>query len=230
MKEVPGPHYAAFDADGTLWNTDMGEQFFQYQIDHCNLKNLEGVDPWKYYDTTKKVDPPKAYLWLAQISGGYPIEQVRAWAKQAVAQGKSNVFLSQKNLIAWLQAQGVEVFIVTASVQWAVEPAAHLVGINSDHVLGIQTKVNSQGILTEEQHGPITWRTGKATAFLERTKGKKPIFSSGNTYGDISLLEISLGARLCVQTQVEKNFLFEEENKLYQHAMEHSWPVHHFFT
>ena len=25
---------AAFDADGTLWDADLGENFFQYQIDH----------------------------------------------------------------------------------------------------------------------------------------------------------------------------------------------------
>ena len=33
-----GPYYAAFDADCTLWDRDLGEQFFQYQIDHCNLE------------------------------------------------------------------------------------------------------------------------------------------------------------------------------------------------
>lgn len=229
LKEEPGPHYAAFDADGTLWNNDLGEGFFQYQIDHCNLKALQGLDPWDYYDTTKKVDPPKAYLWLAQISAGHSLQQVRQWAKQAVEKSGAKVFQSQKNFIAWLQSQGIEVFIVTASVQWAVEPAAHLVGIDSDHVLGIQTRVDSDGLVTQEQFGPITWRAGKATALLERTQGKKPLFCAGNTYGDTALLEISNGARLCVQTQVEENFLFEEENKLYQHAIQNGWPVHHFF-
>lgn len=229
MERESGPYYAAFDADGTLWDSDLGEQFFQYQIDHCNLEALKKVDPWEYYESTKKVDPVKAYLWLAQISQGQPIEQVRAWAKQAVDTSGARIFESQKKWIQWLQEQGVEVFIVTASIQWAVEPAAHLVGIPSSHVMGIQTKVDRQGRVTTEQDGPITWRQGKAEALLQRTKGVRPVFCAGNTLGDIALIETSVGGRLCCQTQVEENGLFEEELKLYQHATQHDWPIHHFF-
>ena len=37
--------FAVFDADGTLWHDDIGESFFQHQIDHdlspglANIKN-----------------------------------------------------------------------------------------------------------------------------------------------------------------------------------------------
>lgn len=226
---TPGPHYAAFDADGTLWDSDLGEQFFQFQIDNCNLAPLKEVDPWEYYESTKKVDPIKAYLWLAQISEGQSLDQVRAWAKQTVEEKGARVFESQRNLISWLQQNDIEVFIVTASIQWAVEPAGQLVGIPFENVMGIQTKINDHGIVTSEQFGPITWRDGKAKALLERTNGVRPIFCSGNTLGDIALLETSVGERLCIQTQTEKNGLFEEESKLNQHAQQHGWRVHHFF-
>lgn len=224
----PGPHYAAFDADGTLWDSDLGEQFFQYQIDHCDLKALQGVDAWDRYDSMKKENPIPAYLWLAQISAGHSLEQVRAWAQEAVEKKGANVFASQKKLIAWLQSQDIEVFIVTASIQWAVEPAGRLVGIPFENVLGIQTEVDSNGIVTKKQHGPITWRAGKAEALLERTNGVRPVFCSGNTYGDIALLETSIGERLCIQTQIERNGLFEEEVKLREHAHEHGWRIHNF--
>lgn len=224
-----GPHYAAFDADGTLWDSDLGEQFFQFQIDCCNLPALQGIDPWNYYETTKKQDPIKAYLWLAQINAGFPLSQVRSWAKEAVQKKGANVLEPQKELIAWLQKNGVEVFIVTASIQWAVEPAGELVGIPFDHVMGIQTAVDSQGLVTEDQLGPITWRQGKATALLERTQGTPPIFCSGNTYGDIALLETSVGERLCIQTQNEANSLYEEEIKLREHAKPLGWKIHNFF-
>lgn len=229
MAREPGPYYAAFDADGTLWDSDLGEQFFQYQIDHCNLDSLKQVDPWEYYESTKKVDPVKAYLWLAQISAGHPIEQVRDWAKQAIEAKGARIFESQKRMIAWLQDQGVEVFIVTASIQWAVEPAAHLVGIPSTHVMGIQTALDENDKVTEEQHGPITWRQGKADALLQRTEGVRPVFCAGNTLGDIALIETSVGGRLCTQTQVEENGLFQEEQKLFEHATANDWPIHHFF-
>jgi HAD superfamily phosphoserine phosphatase-like hydrolase len=226
----PGPHYAAFDADGTLWDSDLGEQFFQFQIDHCDLAPLKNVDPWQYYNETKAVDPIKAYLWLAQISQGVSLEQVRNWARQCVETHGARVFQSQKQLIQWLQSQNIEVFIVTASIQWAVEPAGQMVGIPFENVMGIQTHVDNQGCITDQAKGAITWREGKATALLERTQGVPPVFCAGNTYGDIALLETSVGARLCLQTQTEKNSLFEEENKLFTHAQKHNWPIHHFFA
>ena len=229
MDENPGPYYAAFDADGTLWDSDLGEQFFQYQIDHCDLDSLSSVDPWEYYETTKHVDPIKAYLWLAQISKGASLEQVRTWAKESVETYGARVFESQKNMISWLQAQGVEVFIVTASIQWAVEPAGMLAGVPFENVLGIQTRIDEKGLVTDEQFGPITWRDGKAKAILARTKGVPPIFCSGNTLGDISLIETSVGAKLCVQTQLKENGLFDEESKLFEHAQKNKWPIHHFF-
>ncbi len=229
MKANPGPYYAAFDADGTLWDSDMGEQFFQYQIDHCDLETLRGIDPWERYESLKKDDPRQAYLWLAQISAGQSIEQVRAWAKDCVEKNGARVFESQKRMIAWLQEQGIEVFIVTASIQWAVEPAGFLAGVPFEKVMGIQTRVDDSGLVTTEQTGPITWRQGKAEALLARTQGVAPIFCAGNTLGDIALIETSVGAKLCVQTQTEENGLFEEEDKLFAHAREHQWPIHHFF-
>lgn len=225
----PGPYYAAFDADGTLWNSDLGEQFFQYQIDHCNLPKLKNVDAWNYYLTTKEVDHVKAYLWLAQISEGVPLCQVRKWAKDCLDKKGVHVFQSQKKWIQWLQSQEIEVFIVTASIQWAVEPAGELVGIPSENVIGIQTHSDEKGLVTSDLKGVVTWREGKAKAILERTQGVRPIFCSGNTYGDIALLETSQGARLCTQTQNEPNSLYEEENKLLVHAKKMTWPVHHFF-
>ncbi len=229
MKKSEGPYYAAFDADGTLWDSDLGEQFFQYQIDHCDLEPLKKVNPWEYYETTKKTDPVAAYLWLAQINAGHSLEQVRAWSKACIEKNGARVFESQKKLIAWLQSMGVETLIVTASIQWAVEPAGELAGISYENVMGIQTATDENGIVTEEQFGPITWREGKAKALLSRTDGVKPVLCAGNTYGDIALLEASKGARICSQTQTEKNGLEWEESKLLEHAKKHNWPVHHFF-
>ena len=155
---------------------------------------------------------------------------MRRWAKEAVDKNGARVFESQKKMISWLQSQDITVFIVTASIQWAVEPAGELAGIPFENVMGIQTEIDENGIVTDKQFGPITWREGKAKALLERTQGVKPIFCAGNTLGDISLIDTSIGAKLCIQTQVEKNGLFEEEQKLFEHAKENDWPIHHFFN
>src|SRR6185295_2417671 len=76
---------AAFDADGTLWNTDLGEALFDYQVRKRLVPGLP-PDPWAHYEHLKAdVSHEVAYLWLAQINEGQPLEQVRQWAREAVA-------------------------------------------------------------------------------------------------------------------------------------------------
>ncbi|MEK6554047.1 MAG: haloacid dehalogenase, partial [Bdellovibrionota bacterium] len=93
---------AAFDADGTLWKCDMGENFFQYKID----KKLVPfpADPWAHYEMLKKRSHPEAYLWLAQILEGKTLEQTRTWAKAAVDSipGGAPVFPWMKEIISFL--------------------------------------------------------------------------------------------------------------------------------
>ena len=220
---------AAFDADGTLWDTDIGENFFDYEINNCNLTALKAIgDPWAYYTANKNPDPRVAYAWLAQINKGYSLAQVQAWAKQAIDSIQPvPVLQPMKELIDFLKSRQVEVFIVTASVKWAVEPAASLVGVDFDHVLGITTKVLNNHV-TDEVEYPITWRDGKAEAILQRTKNVKPLLAAGNTYGDIALINTASHINLAVSTQSEKNGLYEEEIRLCEEAKTRKWIFHEF--
>ena len=118
LKQKKLPLYAAFDADGTLWDTDLGENFFQYQIDQ-KLVPLP-ADPWAYYNDTKVInkDPRGAYAWLAQINNGVKLVQVREWAHAAFESIQPRpIFSEQQKLISLLHSRGVEVFIVTASIK-----------------------------------------------------------------------------------------------------------------
>lgn len=230
QKKFPAPYYAAFDADGTLWDSDVGENFFQYQIDHCDLAALKGIDPWEHYLSLKKKHPPDAYLWLAQICSGFPLAQVRLWAQKAVELRPPEVFDSQKKLIAELVARNVQVFVVSASVHWSVEAALGAVGLPLTSAMGVKTKVVG-GNISKIQDGPITWRAGKAEALMLTTKGIKPIFCSGNTSGDIQLLQCSAGEALAVQTQTlssQHQSLYKDEQTLLSIAQEQGWFVHSF--
>ena len=164
-----GPHYAAFDADGTLWDSDVGENFFQYQIDFCDLAPLKAMDPWKHYGSLKKNHPPDAYLWLAQLCAPHPVEEIREWAQETLTSFPPVVLASQKNLITELLKRKIKVFVVSASTHWAVEAAVSLVGLSPESALGVKTKVVN-GLVTKEQDGAITWREGKRTALLEKTQ------------------------------------------------------------
>lgn len=227
-KTSTGPLYAAFDADGTLWDTDAGEAFFDYQIEKCGLQGLP-ADPWQHYRELKTDDPAAGYVWLAQINKGRKLSQVRAWAKACIEEKTPYpIFESQRDLIRLLRKHRFEIFAVTASVKWAVEPAAALLGIDFDHVLGITTEV-VDGVVTDRPVHPITWRQGKAEALLKTTHGAAPVLCSGNTLGDIALLGAASHIRLAVSTQSTPGTgLFEEEKKLRQEAKTRGWLMHAF--
>jgi phosphoserine phosphatase len=224
----PGPHYAAFDADGTLWDMDMGESFFDFQIKNCNLPDMPR-DPWAHYVHLKSIDRNVAYLWLAQINKGIMLDQVRTWSRQNVDLLKSvPIFEPQLRLIEYLKTLGIKVFVVTASITWAVEPAAlKFYEIPYEQVLGVETVVEN-GQVTEAQNGVVTWNEGKAKKILEMTGGIAPLLASGNTMGDLELLNIARLLRFAVGATVPGDRLYKTECELTEIALLNGWQTHRF--
>lgn len=220
--------YAAFDADGTLWDTDLGENFFQYQIDQ---KQIElPPDPWTHYLELKQVnnDPRSAYVWLAQINKSKSLQDVKKWAQEAFDQIQPNpIFSEQLKLIHWLKSQGVQIYIITASIKWAVEPGARALGLTEDNVLGVETEVHN-GIVTDIPVHPITYRIGKTEALLKKTNRQRPFLCAGNTIGDLELLLSATHVQLAVSASSRDDRLFKAENELLQKAHEFSWLSHRF--
>ncbi|NUN04922.1 MAG: haloacid dehalogenase-like hydrolase [Bdellovibrio sp.] len=225
LKEDSSP-VAAFDADGTLWDIDLGETFFHYQIDN-KLVSLP-PHPWEHYETMKAKNAPEAYLWLAQICQGKKLEQVHQWAVDGVkAASPLPIFLEQKRLIDLFLSKGVRIYIITASVKWAVEPGVEILGLTKDNVIGIETEVN-EGLISNRQKGLITYRQGKVDALMEITGGKKPFFASGNTMGDFQLLQSATHLSLAVSAASRDDKLFKTEYELQQNAEKFGWLSHRF--
>lgn len=217
---------AAFDADGTMWDTDLGEAFFHYQIDN-KLVPLPS-DPWSHYQELKKQDPAVAYLWLAQINQGQKLEVVQQWAEAAVKDlSPVPVFEEQKKIVDLFKSKGVKIYIVTASIKWAVEPGAKLLGLDSHSVIGIETTIEN-GLVTAKQKGVITYQMGKLEALLEHTEGKKPFFASGNTMGDFQLLNAASSLAMAVSAANQDDRLFKAENDLQKIAEQKAWLHHRF--
>jgi phosphoserine phosphatase len=231
-KKIDPKPIAAFDADGTLWNTDLGEMFFKYKISN-NLVPLS-VNPWQHYHELKKKnnDPREAYLWLAQVMKGQKLSTVQTWATQCIqSHSPLPIFPEQQKLIQKLLAANVQIYIVTASVKWAVEPGAKVLGLENDNVIGITTEV-TDGIVSENPSGIITYRQGKADAILQATGGKKPFLASGNSIGDFELLKCATHLKLCVSAAtMEQAELLASEKKLFDLAatqQSDQWVLHYF--
>lgn len=227
IENLSTPPIAAFDADGTLWATDMGESFFKYQLSNNFINGLP-KDPWLHYKKMHKENPRAAYLWLAQINAGKSLKDVRECAQRCLLNHPNlELFSGQKEIIKYLQSLGAKIYIVTASIKWAVEPAAALYDIPYENVIGVQTRVEND-LVTTEQLGPITWREGKPEGLLQATNGIKPFFAAGNTPGDLSLLECSTHIRFALNSASPEHPLYKSEKKLQDIAKEKGWFFHSF--
>ena len=228
LKQAQQPLIAAFDADGTLWDTDLGETFFHHQIDEKQVPLPP--NPFEHYLEMKKInnDPRPAYVWLAQINQGKSLEQVRAWAQEAFTAIKPNpIFSEQQRLIDLLKNHGAKIYIVTASIKWAVEPGALALGLTAENVIGVETEVQN-GVITDKPVLPITYRTGKVEALLKHTGNVKPFLASGNSMGDFELLENATHIRLAVSAASRDDRLFKTELELATAAKEKNWLHHRF--
>lgn len=228
LKEQNVKLYAAFDADGTLWDTDLGENFFQYQIDQkCVPLPANAFD---HYLQMKKInnDPRAAYAWLAQINAGQTVDQVREWSQDAFNSiAPSPIFSEQRKMVDLLLQNDVQIFVVTASIKWAVEPGARALGLSNDSVIGVETEVVNKKI-TDKTILPVTYRSGKVDAFLKATGNVKPFFASGNTSGDIELLQAATHLQLAVSAASRDDKLFRAENELMEVAEKNNWMRHRF--
>lgn len=219
--EDPQVHpVAAFDADGTCWFSDVGRDFFNHQM----ARNFfpDQAYTWEHYRKLEKESMEKALLWMAQILSGFSLEEVRAFGAEANKHIRPHFIDHQKDLIDHLLKRDVDVYIVTASVKWTVEAAAEEIGIKQDHVLGIQTAIED-GLITDQQLGPLTWTQGKVDALLEATGGKRPFFASGNTSTDLPLLESSTHLRKVIHSAAEGDSLHQTELKALLRAKEQGW-------
>jgi phosphoserine phosphatase len=218
---------AAFDADGTLWDTDLGEGLFHHQIKHKLVPLPE--DAWGHYNWMKEhVSHTAAYLWLAQINKGVALKQVQSWAEEAVKAMEPIPYYDEVNLILeHLRKLQVEIFVVTASIKWAVEPGARRLKMHDDQVIGIETEVVN-GVVTEKQHGVITYREGKPKALLAKTGGVAPYFAAGNTEGDKWLLESSTHLRLVNSSAPENMENWATESRMLALAKERGWYWHRY--
>lgn len=227
MRRPPGRAIAAFDADGTMWDTDLGEGLFLHQIENKLVSLPE--DPWGHYEFLKKTKGnPVAFLWLAQINKGVPLKTVRAWAEAAVAAKPLPIYDEQMKIIEKLKQLDVEIYIVTASIKWAVEPGALRLGLTHDQVIGIETEVDASGIVTETQKGVISYREGKPQALLAKTGGVAPYFAAGNTEGDRWLLESALHMRLVMSSAPEDHENWKTESAMLALAKERGWFSHRY--
>jgi phosphoserine phosphatase len=126
-------------------------------------KTPAGAPAWTREVTLTTNEP---YAWLARLLAGHTPAEVAGFARAAYEEASHapidatqtvgthagvtawvRIYPTMHDLVAALQADGFDVWIVSASPQSIAEVVAHEVGIAPDHVIGIRSAVGPDGRL-----------------------------------------------------------------------------------
>lgn len=209
------PRAAVFDADGTLWRGDVGEDLLRYLASNGILRGgVSGV--YTRYEALHAVSPPEAYGYAVQVMAGLEERQLELTCASFFSQRfLGRVFPFVRPLFEVLREARIVVWICSASPRWIVEAGARSLGVDPAHVIGVDARVQ-QGVLTDELRLPVTAGPGKVTWLARR--GVSYGFAAGNGELDRDMLEPA--PHRLVVTPFDG-----PENALVRHALVRGWPI-----
>ena len=212
---------AAFDADGTLWPSDVGKDFFQFQVQQ---KLLSYSNPQQVFDDIKQNKSKKNALhWLAIAQAGHYLTDIKQQAIDFLKQHPVKPFLFQQHLIEWLIKHKVSVFVVSSSLKWVLDEAVpKMYPIQCQNIIGVETKI-SRGKITDQLIQPAPIQEDKPLAFHHWAGDSLPIFVSGNTLSDQALLERASHVRLVVTSATRGKRNYDSEQALLTIAKQKQW-------
>ena len=155
---------------------------------YINEKTVAGLPAYKYATVTPYAN--YTYMITAQIMAGYKPHEIRGFARAALQEGLDapvgattivgqytdngwiRIYEQSRELIAVLQDNGFDVWIITASPQLVIDAVSdELVGIKPNHVIGIRQVVR-HGRVTADTEGCGPFADGVNT-IISYDEGKR---------------------------------------------------------
>ena len=198
-------------------------------------KTPAGAPAWSHPIT---LTTNEAYAWLARLLAGHTPAEVHAFALGAYEEGAKapvgatmtlgthtgvmawlRIYPTQRDLVAALQSNGFDVWIVSASPQPVSEVVAAQVGIAADHVVGIRNTVEGDGRLGSHlapcgdapADSVITFDQGKrcfinqvifhvppAAQLARSDAAHRPTFSAGDSDTDVAFVQDATELKLVI--------------------------------
>jgi hypothetical protein len=181
-----------------------------------------------------------AYAFLSHLLAGYSVRNIQILCEQAVKEAvqEEEVFIypEMKWLIDELFRNGFDIWVISASPQFLVEPFAKKAGINPENVIGVRNVVEN-GIITPRLQGcgpfkdgenrMMTYRIGKRCWMNEIIFGitgeralltsediaKRPCFAAGDSDTDSHFMMDATGLRLLINRNKPEITKMAVENK-----------------
>jgi phosphoserine phosphatase len=210
----PHPRPAlAFDADGTLWTGDVGEdllahvrrerrirpQATQALRDEARRHGLaERDEPHDQVavlvDALREGRYPEreAYAMMAWVLAGHRSDEIYRIADEVLAARghEQTQHAETRPILTWAQEESVEVFVVSASPRCIVEQGVRPLGVARHHVLAMSPPF-VDGYQAARVDEPLTYAGGKAEALRQKAPDITLLAAFGDSTFDLALMAMS---------------------------------------
>jgi phosphoserine phosphatase len=182
------PRVAAFDCDGTLWSSDAGETFFDWEVKNGLVSSEVGRSMRARYADYKagKVGEREMCGEMVTMHKGIPEHVVMQAATEFMAQAfPGKIFPEMRDLIHRLHDAGCEVWAVSSSNEWVIRAGMKAFAISEDRIVATKP-VLENGIVTDRLVR-IPTGPGKAQALRDIVR-KEVDAAFGNSRWDTEML------------------------------------------
>jgi phosphatidylglycerophosphatase C len=209
----------AFDADGTLWQDDVGTLTFDYALAQAELhaEALPGLEAAllalghkgaRFNNASEAGREINRLFHAGQIGekqmaelqvwsyAGHTEQSARALAERALATQNRDA-MQHRGIATTLrlaQDHGALVWVVSASPRWVVQLAVQSLGVDGAHVIGGQARLHD-GKLTTDLAAPLPYGPDKLHALRAVHPTARLVAAFGDSTFDLDLLG---GAELAV--------------------------------
>lgn len=221
-RDYKGRKIAVFDGDGTVFG-----QAPHYLADEC-MYEFAAARP------ERKAAMLEALRKQSNVSLPYVQGRVRYFAGESLADlrelgrdcfrrhYRDKIFPPIQAMIAALQAEDFEVWIVTASPEALYQGfLSDVFGLPITNIVGVKSEVHS-GIVTDSIVFPVPQDEGKSHA-IETFIQDRPLFVAGNSRGDREMIEFSADLKLIVNP--DTHVAPGQERSIAEHAKREGWLI-----
>jgi HAD superfamily phosphoserine phosphatase-like hydrolase len=146
------PGVAAFDCDGTMWSSDAGETFLDWEIGRGIVSEAVGRAMRARYADYKagKVGEVAMCGEMVTMHRGLSDAVLMEAASEFMANSfPGKIFPEIRDLVHRLNERGCDVWAVSSSNDWVIRVAMKQFGIAEDHILATKP-VLLDGIVTDQ--------------------------------------------------------------------------------
>src|SRR5699024_4010137 len=154
---------------------------------------------------------------------GMTVEEVKQLGEEYFHKKYQNkIYPQMREFIANLEEYGFEIWIISASPELLYEGfLGKELGIPNDRILGVRSTIQDN-IVTDEVVYPVPQDEGKADVIQTFIKAK-PLIASGNSRGDMEMMNESIGLKVMINPDDEKVEKGEGAGDMDGHTVKEYW-------